>query len=399
MTNRLGSRIAMRGVILLTPLALGVSNALGAQLEVGTLNPLTIPKYVTPLVIPPVMKSTSVDPSSGANLNDDYDIAVRQFKQQILPGGIWATLPGCAGGGCTLPATTVWSYGPAADPTPAIAPAATSQFNYPAYTIENTANAATTVDWINNLVANPDVCNTLPAGNTDPACNFIPHITPIDRSLHWANPEQLPCIEAGHTKDCAPDPAVNGLLLQQPYLGPVPIITHVHGAHVGPESDGYPEAWWLPDASNIPAGYATQGTLVNQYGTITNDPLRPGVGSFSYPNDQPSTTLWYHDHTLGMTRNNVYAGPAGFWLIRDPAATGGENGLMSWHPARSGSDRRPGRSGPERTGQHGTRGHPRDPHRHPGPLLQRRRLALLPEHPRLLPGGEAEPDQDPVHRR
>src|SRR4029079_8874085 len=27
-------------------------------------------------------------------------------------------------------------------------------------------------------------------------------------------------------------------------------------------------------------------------------------------------TLWYHDHTLGMTRQNVYAGPAGFYLIR-----------------------------------------------------------------------------------
>ena len=35
-----------------------------------------------------------------------------------------------------------------------------------------------------------------------------------------------------------------------------------------------------------------------------------------YPNDQRATTLWYHDHTLGMTRVNVYAGPAGFYLIR-----------------------------------------------------------------------------------
>jgi len=92
---------------------------------------------------------------------------------------------------------------------------------------------------------------------------------------------------------------------------------------VGPESDGYPEAWYLPDANNIPAGYATQGTLVNQYETVTNN--SPGVASFSYPNDQPSTTLWYHDHALGMTRNNVYAGPAGFWLIRE--AGGGETGL------------------------------------------------------------------------
>ena len=65
---------------------------------------------------------------------------------------------------------------------------------------------------------------------------------------------------------------------------------------------------------NIPAGYATEGTLVNQYGTQTN--AAAGVGSFTYRNDQPSTTLWYHDHTLGMTRLNVYAAGAGFWLIR-----------------------------------------------------------------------------------
>jgi hypothetical protein len=45
----------------------------------GTLGPTTIPKYVTPLVIPPVMNY-----SRAAN---DYDIAVRHFQQQILPAG------------------------------------------------------------------------------------------------------------------------------------------------------------------------------------------------------------------------------------------------------------------------------------------------------------------------
>ncbi len=49
------------------------------------------------------------------------------------------------------------------------------------------------------------------------------------------------------------------------------------------------------------------------------------MANYVYTNDQPSTTLWYHDHGLGMTRNNVYAGPAGFWLIREP--NGGETGL------------------------------------------------------------------------
>jgi spore coat protein A len=332
--NRKGSPClaAATGVILMGSAILAPSTIQAAPLPGGTLDPLTIPKYVTPLVIPPVMNSTGT-----AN---DYDIAVRQFQQQILPGGIWNTINGRAD---AFPPTTVWSYGPEADPKPdstalgggaGIAPAPNSQFNYPAYTIEATVNndlggpndTSVTVDWINDLVVDPWACAASATPATDPACNYISHLLPIDRTLHWANPEQLPCLDPTKTKDCRPDPA-NGAILQQPYLGPVPIITHVHGAHITPESDGYPEAWYLPRANNIPASYATQGTLVNQYGRITNPANRPGVGEFIYRNDQPSTTIWYHDHSLGMTRSNVYAGPAGFWLLREPG--GGETGLVS----------------------------------------------------------------------
>jgi spore coat protein A len=289
--------------------SLTVTTALAQPLPGGTLDPTTIPKYVQPLVIPPVMKDTGT-----AN---DYDIAVRQFQQQILPGGIWNTVTGRAD---PFPATTVWSYGPAADTPPAVAPvpAATSQFNYPAFTVENTVNTPTTVDWINDL--------------KDPATGrFLPHLLPIDQTLHWANPS-AECIDGIPRTDCRGMSA-------QPYKGPVPIVTHVHGAHVGPESDGYPEAWWLPDptGSNFscvtdPAQakdskYVCQGSLANGYGLAPNTNATPGVGNFTYPNDQPSTTLWYHDHSLGMTRNNVYAGPAGYWLIREPG--GGETGLVS----------------------------------------------------------------------
>jgi spore coat protein A len=312
----------------LLPLSVACADAMAQTLPGGTLDPLSIPKYVTPLVIPPVMKNSGTE--------NDYDIAVRQFKQQILPGGIWNTINGRTD---AFPPTTVWSYGPDADPLPdssgalgggvGIAPAPNSQFNYPAYTIEATVNVQSTVDWINDLVVDPWACKASGSPATDPACNYVSHLLPIDRSLHWANPEQLPCIEPGHTKDCAPDPTklADPTILQKPYLGPVPIITHVHGAHITPESDGYPEAWYLPRANNIPATYATQGTLVNQYGRTTNPPGRPGVAEFIYRNDQPSTTIWYHDHSLGMTRNNVYAGPAGFWLLREP--DGGETGLVS----------------------------------------------------------------------
>jgi spore coat protein A len=74
-------------------------------------------------------------------------------------------------------------------------------------------------------------------------------------------------------------------------------VTHVHGARVMPESDGYPDAWVTSDGRFGAARAA--------------DPCH-------YPNDQAATTLWYHDHALGITRLNVYAGLAGFYLIRDP---------------------------------------------------------------------------------
>jgi spore coat protein A, manganese oxidase len=40
---------------------------------------------------------------------------------------------------------------------------------------------------------------------------------------------------------------------------------------------------------------------------------------FEYPNHRRAETLWFHDHALGITRLNVYAGLAGFFLIRDEA--------------------------------------------------------------------------------
>jgi spore coat protein A len=288
----------MRVAVLVVSGIVGLQTAYAQALSGGTLDPTTIPKYVTPLVIPPVMNN------NGAV--DSYNIAVRQFKQQILPGGIWHDL------GFTdanLSATTVWSYGPAADPTPTVAPDPTSQFNYPAYTIETRTGTAVRVRWINELVKNPDACYQ-PDGTTNPksgdACKFLPHLLPVDQTLHWANPPML-CIDGTFRTDC------RGFIPER-YMGPIPIVTHVHGAHVEGHSDGYPEAWWLPAAINIPAGYATKGRLFDD--ATGSNPGNLGYADYTYRNDQPATTLWYHDHALGMTRSNVYAGPAGFWLIR-----------------------------------------------------------------------------------
>jgi FtsP/CotA-like multicopper oxidase with cupredoxin domain len=286
-TFKRGLHIACATVLATGLLAIPAAEA---QVPGGSLDPNSIPKYVTPLVIPPVMDNTGTA--------EDYEIAVRQFQQQILPGGIWDAVSGSSYG---FPATTIWSYGPAADGAPdssalgggaGIAPAPNSQFNYPSYTFETIADVPVAVRWINDLV--------------DENGNYLPHLLPVDQTLHWANPP-MDCRDGNGRTDCSgDDPAF--------YTGPVPIVTHVHGAHVDPHSDGYPEAWWLPAANNIPAGYATKGTLFDD-ATGANDG-EAGYADYLYRQDQPATTLWYHDHSLGMTRLNVYAGPAGFWLIR-----------------------------------------------------------------------------------
>ena len=97
-------------------------------------------------------------------------------------------------------------------------------------------------------------------------------------------------------------------------------MTHLHGGHSAQESDGYAEAWFLPAANNIPAGFATEGTWYEFFKSEFQNKFgvewEPGTATFQYQNDQRAGTFWYHDHTLGMTRLNVYAGPAGFYLLR-----------------------------------------------------------------------------------
>ena len=68
----------------------------------------------------------------------------------------------------------------------------------------------------------------------------------------------------------------------------------------------------LPNANNLD-GFVTKGSLYDQFDRTNHE---PGTAVFQYPNTQRATTLWFHDHTLGMTRTNVYAGPSGFYLLR-----------------------------------------------------------------------------------
>ena len=261
------------GVFLYSKLGF-LTRAFGA-IPSGTLDPKTISKYQMPLIIPPAMPRTAKIKVKGEKNVDYYEIAVRQFQQQILPTG--------------MPQTTVWSYGSVNHP---------GTFNYPAFTIEAQWRTPAQVKWINDL--------------KDPVTgNYLPHLLPVDPTLHWANP---PGGTAG--RDMRPTFTTT----PGPYTGPVPIVTHLHGGHSAQESDGYAEAWYLPAANNVPTGFATEGTWYNAFKDMSKKAngvaWEPGTSAFQYANDQRATTMWYHDHTLGMTRVNVYAGPAGFYLLR-----------------------------------------------------------------------------------
>jgi spore coat protein A len=78
-------------------------------------------------------------------------------------------------------------------------------------------------------------------------------------------------------------------------------ITHLHGGFVSAADDG------------------------NPFQTTFDDEYRHGeTQTVTYPNEQPAATLWYHDHAISITRLNVYAGLAAYYLIRDENDTGAE---------------------------------------------------------------------------
>nr|ART35741.1 B69 [uncultured bacterium] len=257
----------------------GVLKAI-AEIPGGTLDPSLIPKYETSLLIPPVMPRAGKLVSAGGKNVDYYEISMRQFRQQILPA--------------ELPSTTVWGYGAVS----AQSKRGLLVHNAPSLTIEAKWNTPVRVKWINDL--------------KDADGNYLPHLLPVDQTLHWANPPGGP---SGR------DERPHFTHTPGPYNGPVPIVTHVHGAvGVGDESDGYAEAWYLPDANNVPVGYASEGTWYEFFKkkAAANFGVEwgPGFATFQYPNTNRASTIWYHDHALGMTRLNVYAGPAGFYLVR-----------------------------------------------------------------------------------
>jgi len=155
--------------------------------------------------------------------------------------------------------TTVWGFGG----------------SYPGPTIEARSTLPTNVlapglpvkvKWTNDLFA---------ADGVTP----LPNLLPVDTTLH-CGPDST-----GAPSYCRPD---------------VRTVTHLHGGHTDADSDGHPEAWFS-------AGFAQVG---GSFKATMN-------GIYDYRNDQEAASLWYHDHAMGITRLNVYAGLAGFYTLRD----------------------------------------------------------------------------------
>lgn len=167
--------------------------------------------------------------------------------------------------GITPVPTTVWGYGENG-----------SGVSWPARTIETTVgDAPLEITWQNKLV-NP--ITGIP----------LPHLLPVDESLHWAY--SLHGYEQYNI-------AANG----------VPLVPHVHGGRNDSPVDGNPEYFFSP-------GYGVRGPRWQgkQY--------RYGGNGADW--NEVAGMAWYHDHALGITRLNVYAGLAGFFAVRDAEDTG-----------------------------------------------------------------------------
>jgi len=114
----------------------------------------------------------------------------------------------------------------------------------------------------------------------------LPHLLPVDTSLHWAY-------------------SLHGYESYSIEQNGVPIVPHVHGGRNDSPFDGNPEFFFSP-------GYVVKGPRWAEKKYV--------YGGSDWNN--AAGMMWYHDHALGITRLNVYAGLAGFFPLRDDADSG-----------------------------------------------------------------------------
>ena len=231
-----------------------------------TLDGAKIPKYVEDV---PVFNGRRVDGRAPVTVD------MVEFQQKVLPATVYAGLPAPFSAG-----TYLWGY--------KINGGAPSS---PSLTIEATRGTATSVTYSNSLA------------DATGAPLFLQQRMVTDLSVHAADPLGL-----ARSKNCLSEPPLPPACIAI-YQLPVPVVPHLHGAEVLSDFDGMPDTWFTPGLT-----YKGPAYVSNVY---------------AYPNTQEAATLWFHDHALGLTRQHVYAGLAGFYLIRDANDTGAAGNPMS----------------------------------------------------------------------
>jgi spore coat protein A len=251
-------RITMMRIFLFPFLFLSLTSNISAQLTGQVpIAPTSIPQFVDPL---PHFAGLRVDVKSGGNLT----IKMVPHDQVALSTGTVVN-GGVIGGSIdplinpSLGKAHLWVYQISKDGGLTFTPPL-----WPAFTIEAQQNNPIYLHQENQLF-----------GETYDKVGLI-----VDQTLHWADP-----LETGHTMDS--------------YSGAPPTVIHLHGGEVSSLSDGGPDSWFTP--GNAKKGPAWDFGVTNNY---------------EYLNTQGGATVWYHDHALGVTRLNVYAGMAGYYFLR-----------------------------------------------------------------------------------
>lgn len=280
--NRINPRIRRTAAVGSVVASLGIALA-NQQIGQTVLDPLRIPKFSE--AIPTGSGYPAVQSSDAASVT----VTATEFQQQILPASFYSALPASVtyvdqNTGAKVvrinpqKGTYLWgyrvdrngrTYGP----------------SYPGPTIEAEFEKTSTIKMANALVPFKDLDGTVLPGP------LLQKFLTVDQSLNWADPLNSPMKFGGS------DPKT-GLVWGNTdfYSGPQPTIVHLHGGMVPAAFDGHPDAWFTPNAAIKGPAFVSD--------------------TFKYVNRNQPSTLWYHDHTVGETRLNVYAGLAGFYLIR-----------------------------------------------------------------------------------
>jgi FtsP/CotA-like multicopper oxidase with cupredoxin domain len=256
------------------------------------------------------------------------NISLCEFKTQILPTGtikkgvapltsVWGYIEGTT---CPGPTTNVGhSYlGPVVLATRGIPTQMTFHNQLPDATTTNVLaykqSTDQTVIWgdplsldVVNSVAGPV---TLYQPPTDPS--WYPPLFPPELNSCYVAATSVPF--AGLPIPCLDNYGFfngKGNVAATPYYAPIPAAVHLHGGEVPPVLDGGPDAWWTPNGIYGHGYYSYNGPI----------DAKTGTAIYVYPNSQEAAPIWFHDHILGATRLNVYAGIAGGYMVTDNPLT------------------------------------------------------------------------------